>query len=418
MYANLLLQNNNKHIFRLCNYENTNIRRKLFEIPANEELPNAIQTAEFHKLDMNCISTHPQNKFNALTLRKIDDWFEHKFATTGSQIKGRRMALNNFLKMIHCYISCNKIIYLKGMCYAEKSKHTVYCVCVLLDKNGVIIQSNCLCPAGSGFEAACKHVAAVLYGVEHYGQTGKTLEFSSCTSKLQTWHVPTCKKISNKLRVTDFFPEENIFEKKPQTDDVVNRHINCRIPSSITETRNANMRAYFADHNYALDMDKNMLDGINRCDKNQIKSIEQKTRNQSKSKLWHEMRKTRITASVAYNVVRTVKSGKMSVKLAHSIIQPKPFSNSAVSWGKNHESIALQNYEKITNNNVIKCGLFIDENINYLAASPDGILDDHTAVVEVKCPYKYRFHNAEEVDYVKNMENFESHPTICNVNCR
>lgn len=75
----------------------------------------------------------------------------------------------------------------------------------------------------------------------------------------------------------------------------------------------------------------------------------------------------------------------------------------------NHESIALQCYEKQTKNKVKKCGLFIDENLNYMAASPDGILDDNTAVVEVKCPYKYRYNYAEEVDYVKNFDNFETH---------
>jgi len=32
------------------------------------------------------------------------------------------------------------------------------------------------------------------------------------------------------------------------------------------------------------------------------------------------------------------------------------------------------------------CGIFIDENIPYLAATPDGIIGDDT-IVEIKCPY-------------------------------
>lgn len=281
---------------------------------------------------MSCIKTQPQRKCNALSLQRINDWFEGKLATSGSQTKGRKMALNNFIKMIHCYISTTDgHLYIKGMCCAEKTKNKVYCVCLLADKTGVIIQCNCLCPAGSGFAVACKHVSAILYGIEHYGQTGKLLEYSSCTSKLQTWHVPTCKKTSNKLRVTDFFPNNSsIIVDNDQTDKVVNYLLNRKIPSPLTANRNAKMRAYFGDHDYVSNLEKCMLDEINKCDYNQIKRFEQTTRNQSGSKLWHELRKSRITASNAYNVVRTVRSGKMSTKIAQSIIQPKPFSNCAV----------------------------------------------------------------------------------------
>lgn len=158
------------------------------------------------------------------------------------------MALNSFVKTIHCYISpTNGFVYIKGMCYAEKTKHKVYCVCLLVDQTGVIIQCNCLCPAGSGFAAACKHVSAILYGIEHYALTGKSLECSSCTSKLQTWHVPTCKKSSNILFLNDFFPQGNIssIDVNNQTDKLVNNFMNRKILSPLTAKRNANMRGIF-----------------------------------------------------------------------------------------------------------------------------------------------------------------------------
>lgn len=36
-----------------------------------------------------------------------------------------------------------------------------------------------------------------------------------------------------------------------------------------------------------------------------------------------------------------------------------------------------------------KCGLFIDRNIDYLGASPDGTIKNQ-GIVDVKCPYSAR----------------------------
>lgn len=56
-------------------------------------------------------------------------------------------------------------------------------------------------------------------------------------------------------------------------------------------------------------------------------------------------------------------------------------------YGRANERFALQAMEIEENIKIVECGLFIDEEMYFLGATPDGILErDHTTIVEVKCP--------------------------------
>ncbi|CAI6344572.1 unnamed protein product [Macrosiphum euphorbiae] len=56
------------------------------------------------------------------------------------------------------------------------------------------------------------------------------------------------------------------------------------------------------------------------------------------------------------------------------------------SYGKSMEKLGIEKFENETNFKVNKCGLFIDNTLPYLGASPDGIIDDNT-LLEIKSPY-------------------------------
>ncbi|CAI6359447.1 unnamed protein product [Macrosiphum euphorbiae] len=49
------------------------------------------------------------------------------------------------------------------------------------------------------------------------------------------------------------------------------------------------------------------------------------------------------------------------------------------------EDTARKKFETLTNFKVLNCGLFIDKDKPFLAASPDGLVGD-TALLEIKCP--------------------------------
>ncbi|XP_025205740.1 uncharacterized protein LOC112602040 [Melanaphis sacchari] len=62
------------------------------------------------------------------------------------------------------------------------------------------------------------------------------------------------------------------------------------------------------------------------------------------------------------------------------------FNSKSVQYGRDMEDEAIKKFEDKFGYKVKKCGLLIDMQIPYLAASPDGIIGD-TAIIEVKCPY-------------------------------
>ncbi|KAL9975222.1 hypothetical protein ACROYT_G012355 [Oculina patagonica] len=81
----------------------------------------------------------------------------------------------------------------------------------------------------------------------------------------------------------------------------------------------------------------------------QIKSIEHKTRDQSKCQLWYDMRKNRLTASKFGEISKRRKSTPCS-RIVKDMLYPKTFSNDALKWGNEHEKTAIQEYCKATGN--------------------------------------------------------------------
>lgn len=64
-------------------------------------------------------------------------------------------------------------------------------------------------------------------------------------------------------------------------------------------------------------------------------------------------------------------------------------TTAAVEWGKEKEIMAREQLQRELGIEISSCGIFIDETIPYLAATPDGIVGDDT-IVEFKCPYAAR----------------------------
>ena len=50
------------------------------------------------------------------------------------------------------------------------------------------------------------------------------------------------------------------------------------------------------------------------------------------------------------------------------------YNNNAVEWGNKYEEVARNLYEELTNQKVFITGLLRHKNINYIGASPDGLV--------------------------------------------
>ncbi|XP_049515774.1 uncharacterized protein LOC125941938 [Dermacentor silvarum] len=141
-----------------------------------------------------------------------------------------------------------------------------------------------------------------------------------------------------------------------------------------------------------------------RMSHSDVAQIEEKTRVQRKCLLWFQQRCGRITGSVFSKVVKC-KSESSAARLAGNIAQSplvlyetRHRKTVAMKHGIEHEETARQQYVQYQRQHHMdfKCrdaGLFICEEFQFIAASPDGIVECSCCgrgVLEIKCPYKYR----------------------------
>ncbi|GBM60186.1 hypothetical protein AVEN_214782-1, partial [Araneus ventricosus] len=103
---------------------------------------------------------------------------------------------------------------------------------------------------------------------------------------------------------------------------------------------------------------------------------------QSLSHLWIAERRKRLTASnfvfVCNRLPRT-KCDNIVKRILYS-----NFESSGMKYGKKHKKDAIEELKKM-GIKIKSSGLFIDENLPFLAATPDGLIDDD-GTVEIKCP--------------------------------
>lgn len=137
-----------------------------------------------------------------------------------------------------------------------------------------------------------------------------------------------------------------------------------------------------------------------QLNKEEVDQVENLTKGQTTSDLWHLVRIGRITASILKEAVNSnFDSPPPKQSLLTRICHPYKchFDSPAVMYGRNNEKHGkryarslFQDHENVTFH---ECGLTIYKDRPYLAASPDLIIKCHccgTFTVEVKCPYRLR----------------------------
>ncbi|XP_076381283.1 uncharacterized protein LOC143260253 [Megalopta genalis] len=130
------------------------------------------------------------------------------------------------------------------------------------------------------------------------------------------------------------------------------------------------------------------------------KKIERDTVEQNKSHEWHTYRSKLLTASNFGKVCRRRKTTKCG-NLVKSLLYPNILQLPAIEYGRQCENIAREQLAKEEDVEIRKCGLFIDAEIPFLGATPDGIIDDD-GIVEIKCPKTAEKFSPEEA--IKNIQ--------------
>lgn len=128
---------------------------------------------------------------------------------------------------------------------------------------------------------------------------------------------------------------------------------------------------------------KVFLDDLSKSEE-EIKFLERETRGQSGNPLWKQERSFRLTAS-NFGTICKMRKNTSCENVIKNLLYSKFMGNSATKYGTEKEPIAIKQFEKSTQKKVVACGLFVDREYCFLAASPDGLIEDDS-IIEVKCP--------------------------------
>lgn len=116
-------------------------------------------------------------------------------------------------------------------------------------------------------------------------------------------------------------------------------------------------------------LNEKKLDFINKLSLVNNIDIEKKTREQNQNFEWFQERKIRLTAS-KFGEVCKMKPYTSCKKKVHSILYKLPAKSKEMDHGIEFEPHARTQFENMFNLKVTLCGLIIDSEFPYLAASP------------------------------------------------
>ncbi|KAF0748200.1 YqaJ domain-containing protein, partial [Aphis craccivora] len=118
--------------------------------------------------------------------------------------------------------------------------------------------------------------------------------------------------------------------------------------------------------------------------KDQILQIAKATIGQFQCQEWLKDRQIRLTAS-NFGKICKLRPNTSRNNILVSLLYTKFEGNESTKYGIQHEPFAISDFENIMKKKIHPAELFIDPEFQFLAASPDGLVDTD-ALVEIKCP--------------------------------
>jgi hypothetical protein len=310
------------------------------------------------------------------------------------------------------------MIHIKCECLPEMKKNIKYQLCLSMVKSGngtgdITFASCSPCPAGKAPYASCKHIAALCYALEEFVRIGKSdRDYQTCTSRLQTWNQPRKRKLdSSSVYEIDF--SKKVYGKDPKkarklqdprlpafresrpsvANQVLLENINIisldcgfskimsrekpKTAEHIISPPKAQPVSIDEIYQRAEKVKKNLF--VSDAERNMISN---KTQQQSKTKLWNEYRKYRITASKCKRALQNPTTSP--TKAISEILHYKTnFQTQKMRQGLEDECKILKLYEDKLGCKVHKVGFIISSTHPFLGASPDGEVFKR-CLVEVK----------------------------------
>ncbi|XP_050525488.1 uncharacterized protein LOC126896599 [Daktulosphaira vitifoliae] len=134
-----------------------------------------------------------------------------------------------------------------------------------------------------------------------------------------------------------------------------------------------------------------------KLSESEIKSFERSTVGNVNSKEWHNNKGLRLSSTYFGRICSlqpTTSRDNILNIIISTLLNTKndnytnDYQNNK-KYNEHLEKLAVKEFEKTTEKKVLPCGVFVDEEINYLTASPDGMVGENE-IIEIKCPYNIK----------------------------
>jgi len=288
-------------------------------------------------------------------------------------------------------------------------------------KSDAVETAYCSCPAGKG--RSCSHISAIIYAVCLAWSSG--LGGETCTDKVRVWGKGANVAAHDRLEDISFDrprPFTTIAKINTTTNndrlsptkqfldhEELKEHVQKSTVGSLWECKGSLLNMVLnppeieeqkkqennhEDHNINSSIPVTLPLSCGKCEtfygkyinisQDKRKALEHMTTEQNNN-LWMDSRKIRITSSRASSIPKSSRGDPN--KFVTNQIYTRFKGCSATRHGQKFEPVARDWYTETSGQTINKCGLKICENEPYIAASPDGQIDENT-IVEIKCPTK------------------------------
>ncbi|KAM7315155.1 uncharacterized protein ISCGN_004938 [Ixodes scapularis] len=255
-----------------------------------------------------------------------------------------------------------------------------------------VARATCNCPRGS---LRCHHMAALLLFAH------KNI---SCTDRACTWTMKTTSKDRQVGPVETLIPSPSTSASldRPVSEedkDWIRSRLDA-LGATVGYTwllsREPDMPIHvtiedliFSDeYTQAADRTAYLVEKAAKS-REEIQQLAESTTGQRTNPLWQVERKLRLTASNFGKVLKACENDSFPPSLFRHLLGEYSLEGvKAVQWGIIHEPDAIKAFSEATNLTPTPTGLWLHES-GLLGASPDGLVGDE-AVLEVKCPWKFR----------------------------
>ena len=102
----------------------------------------------------------------------------------------------------------------------RNEKNVVYKLLLSFDSTFHVNSASCGCPAGMGPTGSCKHIGALCYAFANFCEMGSIPDYLTCTERLSTWNQPKGPKVTP-IPVEELCSRRNEIADKCATSSVV-----------------------------------------------------------------------------------------------------------------------------------------------------------------------------------------------------